>query len=82
MRATLNRDREAFASKRDDVDLKLVKELDTDNMHDKMDEKFKYGEPRLSSLIKIYLFIRCPLLVCPFMSHSRQYRNFLQANLT
>ena len=34
----LNRDREAFASKRDDVDLNLVKELDTEKMYDMIDE--------------------------------------------
>ncbi|KAL2051542.1 hypothetical protein ABVK25_008204 [Lepraria finkii] len=60
----------------------LVKQLDTENIYDKIDERFKYGELRLSRLNKIYRFTRCPLLLGSYMSHWHQYGSFLQDNFT
>ena len=60
----------------------LVKQLDTENIYDKIDERFKYGELRLSRLNKIYLLTRWPPLLKPYMSHWHQYGSFFQANFT
>lgn len=60
----------------------LVKQLDTENIYDKIDERFKYGELRLSRLNKIYRFTRWPLLLGPYMSHWHQYGSFFQDNFT
>lgn len=47
----------------------FVKELDTESIYGKIDDRFKYGELRLSRLNKIYRFTRCPLLLGAYMSH-------------
>ena len=60
----------------------LVKQLDTEKIYDKIDERFKYGELRLSRLNKIYRFTRCPLLLGPYVSHWHQYGGLLQDNFT
>lgn len=60
----------------------LVKQLDTQNIYDKIDERFKYGELRLSRLNKIYRFTRCPWLLGPYMSHWHQYGSYFQDNFT
>ena len=60
----------------------LVKQLDTENIYDKIDERFKYGELRLSRLNKIYRLTRWPLLLKPYMSHWHQYGSFFQDNFT
>lgn len=60
----------------------LVKELDTGNIYDKIDERFKYGELRLSRLNKIYRFTRWPLLLGPYMTHWHEYGSFFQDNFT
>lgn len=57
----------------------LVKQLDTENIYDKIDDRFKYGELRLSRLNKIY---RCPLLLRGYMTHWHQYGSFLRDNFT
>lgn len=51
----------------------LVKQLDTANIYDKIDERFKYGELRLSRLNEIYRFTRWPPLLGPYMSHWHQH---------
>lgn len=58
----------------------IVKQLDTANIYDKIDERFKYGELRLSRLNKIYRFTRRPLFLAPYVSYWTQYESFFQAN--
>lgn len=65
-----------------DAWITLVKQLDTENIYDKIDERFKYGELRLSRLNKIYRFTRWPLLLGPYMSHWHQYGSFFRDNFT
>lgn len=65
-----------------DAWINLVKQLDTENIYDKIDERFKYGELRLSRLNKIYRFTRWPLLLGPYMSHWHQYGSFFRDNFT
>ena len=60
----------------------LVKQLETKDIYDKIDERFKYGELRLSRLNKIYRLTRWPLLLSPYMSHWRQYGSFFRDNFT
>ena len=60
----------------------LVKQLDTMNIYDKIDERFKYGELRLSRLNNIYRLTRWPLLLKPYMSRWHQYGNFFHDNFT
>lgn len=50
----------------------LIKELDTENIYDMIDERFKYGELRLSRLNRIYRFMRWPLLLYPYVTHWHQ----------
>jgi hypothetical protein len=57
----------------------LVKQLDTENTYDKIDNRFKCGELRLSRLNKIY---RCPLLLHGYMTHWHQYGSFFRDNFT
>ncbi|KAM0798677.1 hypothetical protein BDR22DRAFT_881600 [Usnea florida] len=60
----------------------LVKQLDTKNIYDKIDERFKYGELRLSRLNNIYRLTRWPLLLKPYMSRWHQYGDFFHDNFT
>lgn len=60
----------------------LVEQLDTKNIYDKIDERFKYGELRLSRLNKIYRITRWPLLLSPYMTHWHQYGSFFRDNFT
>ncbi|KAI9660554.1 MAG: hypothetical protein M1821_009906 [Bathelium mastoideum] len=60
----------------------LVKQLDPENIYDKIDERFKYGELRLGRLNIIYRFTRYPLLLGSYMTHWHQYRTFLQDSFT
>jgi hypothetical protein len=55
----------------------FMKDFDTENIYDKIDDRFKYGELRLSRLNKIYRLMRCPLLLGAYMSHWNQYGSFL-----
>ena len=60
----------------------MVKQLDTTNIYDSIDERFKYGELRLSRLNMIYRFTRWPPLLGPYMSHWNQYGSFFRDNLS
>ena len=60
----------------------LIKQLDIENIYDKIDERFKYEELRLGRLNKIYRFTRWPPLLVPYMSHWHQYGSFVQDNFT
>jgi hypothetical protein len=59
--------------------ISLVKQLNTKKIYDKIDDRFKYGELRLSRLNKIY---RCSLLLHGYMTHWNQYGSFLRDNFT
>jgi hypothetical protein len=52
------------------------------NIYDKIDERFKYGELRLSRLNKIYRFTRFPLLLDPYVTRWHQYGGLLRDNFT
>jgi hypothetical protein len=58
----------------------LVKKLlEFDNIYDNIDERFKFGELRLSRLNKIYRLSH-PLKMRGYMTHWHQYGGFLQDN--
>jgi hypothetical protein len=59
--------------------ISLVKQLDTKNIYGKIDDRFKYGELRLSRLNKIYW---CHLQLHGYMKHWDQYGSFLRDNFT
>ncbi|PKS10410.1 hypothetical protein jhhlp_002161 [Lomentospora prolificans] len=57
----------------------FVRELDTEHIYRKIDQRFFYGELRLSRLNKIYFFMQTPLR--SYMTRWQQYSGFLQHNL-
>jgi hypothetical protein len=57
----------------------LVEQLDTEHIYHKIDERFKFGELRLSRLDKIY---RLSNPMRGYMSHWNQYGSFFKDNFT
>ena len=57
----------------------LVAQLDTENIYPKIDERFYYGELRLSRLNKIYVLSQPPIFR-GYMSQWHQYGTFFQDN--
>ena len=57
----------------------LVAQLDTEHIYPRIDERFHYGELRLSRLNKIYVLSQRPILR-GYMSQWQQYGSFFQDN--
>ena len=60
----------------------FVKELDPENIYDKIDKRFKYGEFRLSRLNEIYRLTRWPLFLKPYVTSWHEYHSFFGAHFT